>query len=321
MKGKKGMYFTIVTLIMIFIFVFVFLIAGRYDLNSRLSVVEMRVESMNDFIKDLRRDTERGLYITSFRAILSIEEYVINNGAFINDSNGGILELLLNGTIYGTSSPMMTNSKLTDWMDNIVTEAGKLNINLSMDVKNITVFQDAPWSVRINMTLGINVSDEGNIASWVRDEVIETTVDIVDFEDPLYIVFSGGRITNQIKRSVNSGNFTKEILDTWDVGNLINHINNSEYIFNPDAPSFLMRLENNTNSSACCGIESLVNIKKLELAGFQAYEINSESSVVDHDYWQGISNGDYRVNFTPEWFRLDGDHLDSYNVTSISYMD
>ena len=42
-----------------------------------MSVVETRVFTVNDFIKDIEIDIKRGLYISSFRSLLAIEKYII----------------------------------------------------------------------------------------------------------------------------------------------------------------------------------------------------------------------------------------------------
>ena len=142
-----------------------------------------------------------------------------------------------------------------------------------------------------------------------------TSISIVEFEDPLYIVYSFGRTTNVINITKFEGNYSYKINETWNVSNLLAHSENSLYTANSDAPSFLMRFEDDLGSSPY-GIESLVNLKKLSDYGL---EIDYESSIVDYHYWDGDNNGDYRINFTPSWFKLDAGHLAKYNVTGISY--
>ena len=62
------------------------------------------------------------------------------------------------------------------------------------------------------------------------------------------------------------------------------HLGNSYYIEHNDAPSYLMRFENNLVSSPY-GIESLVNVQELQGAGFTP----QTKSSVDFIYF-GVSN-------------------------------
>ena len=315
--NKKGMYFTLMTIAFLMIFLFVFMIPGYKRFGERMLVTEMRVDSMNDFIKDLERDTERGLYISSYRALLALEEYIIINGAFLNDVKSSFKEALLNGTVAGRNSSLMMDSTLSAWMEKIEAESLKFNIDVNITLNNVSIYQDDPWHVKVSAGMSFSIEDSTGIASWNRQGPTIASISILDFEDPLYIVYSLGRTTNLINSTPFDGNFTYKIGAAWNVDNLIAHIDNFYYSANPDAPSFLMRFENDLSSSPN-GIESFVNLVKLSEFGL---EIDDEASVVDYHYWDGVSNGDYRINFTPSWFKIDAGHLAKYNVTGISYSE
>ncbi len=83
--NKKGMFFTLMTIAFLVVFIFVFIAPGYKRLGEKMVVTEMRIDSMNDFIKDLERDTERGLYISSYRALLALEASIIVSGDFLDD--------------------------------------------------------------------------------------------------------------------------------------------------------------------------------------------------------------------------------------------
>ncbi|MBW2981022.1 hypothetical protein KY360_06420 [Candidatus Woesearchaeota archaeon] len=312
--NKKGMYFTIITIAFLIIFIFIFMIPSYRRLGEKMTVIEMRVESMNDFLKDLKRDTERGLYISSYRALLALEEYIIINGVFLDETESSFKEALLNGTVKGINSSLMLASTFPNWVEKIEGKASKFNIYANLTINDVNVYQDDPWHVKISANMTFFIEDETGIASWDMEDYTETSISIVEFEDPLYIVYSFGRTTNVVNKTQFEGNYAY-YNGTWNVSNLLAHSENSLYAANPDAPSFLMRFEDDLTSSPY-GIESLVNLKKLSDYGL---EIDYESSIVDYHYWDGDGNGDYRVNFTPSWFKLDANHLAKYNVTGISY--
>ncbi len=314
MKSRKGMYFTLMTIAFLTIFIFIFMIPSYRRLGEKMTTIEMRVDSMNDFIKDLERDTERGLYISSFRALLSLEEYMIIRGEFIKDTQKSFKEALLNGTINNTNTTLMKLSTFPLWIEKIKEESQAFNIQTNITLHNIALYQNDPWYVSVSANITLFIKDTTDIASWNINEIINTSISIIAFEDPLYIINSYGRTTNIINITSFEGNFTYKVGDVWNIDNLLSHTYNSYYASNPNAPSFLMRLENNIAPSPY-GIESLVNIKRLAELGL---EICSTCSIVDYYYWDQVGNGNYRINFTPSWFKLDYSHLEKYNVTELS---
>ena len=143
-------------------------------------------------------------------------------------------------------------------------------------------------------------------------------VSIVGFEDPLYVVNSKGRVTNAIMQT----NITQFVVN-GNVENLLKHMNKSYYIAHNDSPNFLMRLEGNLGNSSN-GIESLVNLEKFQQQGLAI----KDRSIVDYIYFGTKSTTNFRVNATPEWFKIDGtlpapgpakgEHLDVYQVRNIT---
>jgi hypothetical protein len=210
----------------------------------------------------------------------------------------------------------MRSSTFLDWVNKIESESTKFNINTNITVNDIDVYQNNPWYVTVDANVSMLVSDFGNIASWNFTKIIGTSVEVVGFEDPLYLMNTFGRMTNVINKTTFEGNYTYFSGGYWNVDNLINHVENSLYTENTDAPSFIMRFENNLSSSPY-GIESCVNLLKMNE---QNLEVDTYRSIVDHDYWAGTHNGDYKINNTPSWFRFDSDHISKYNLTGLAYI-
>lgn len=291
------------------------MIPGYKRLGQKMTSIEMRVYSINDFIKDLERDTSRGLYISSFRALLALEGQIIQNGEFLKDFKTSFKEAVLNGTVNNKNSTLMLFSTFPNWIENIQNKASKFNIDANVTLHDIDIFQNAPWDIIVTANMTFVIKDTTGIASWNINETINTSISIIGFEDPLYIVYSYGRTTNLINITPFENNYTYKIGEEWKINNFLTHTQNSYYTYNPNAPSFLMRLENNLDPSPY-GIESLVNVKKLSDLGL---EINTGSSIVDYYYWDE-SPGPYRINFTPNWYRIDNAHRARYNVTALSYI-
>lgn len=311
-KSKKGVIFTLVAIILVLILILIIFTENEYRLSNKMSVIEIRVETINDFIKSVEKDLNRGLYITSFRALLGIQSYISANGTFLNDTNAQFKELLLNGTIENQKIEAIENFTFTNWTGRIKDEAEKIDISANFSIINLTIYQQDPWSVTVDSLLILDVRDKRGIARWIRNENIKIKLDIQGFEDPLYTINSFNRVINIIKKA-NETDFSV-------TSNLINHINNSYYIESNTGPDFLMRLEGKTSNSTY-GIESLVNIVKFSNQELPTYEKSS----VDYLYFQSSTAANCVVNETYQqlsWFRLDNgaepyNHLDNYKVNCL----
>jgi hypothetical protein len=315
--NKKGMFFTVIAIafIVVFIFAFTFNVGSR--LTNQMQITESRISSINEFILDLERDTERGLYISSYRALLAVEEYIINQGEFVDDVEVAFEELLINGTINGTSLSLIESSTFTQWTSQVSSEGDNFNLNVNVTPLTVNLVQQDPWNVLVTVNVSYYVEDSAQTSSWNYSKGINTTISIINFEDPLYVVNSLGRLTNTIQTTPYEGNYTYESGGNWYVDNLVAHINQSYYAENTNAPSFLMRLENNLSASEN-GIESMVNLKKVSDFGLT---IDTDASIIDYLYWNDDNNGNYRINDTVSWVRFDLGHLANYDLTAFSYLD
>lgn len=322
MVNKKGMYFTILTISFLVIFLFFFTTHSYRRLTDKMFVIENRVLSMNSFLEDVERDLERGLYISSFRAILSLQDYMTTGGVFFEDIDHSFQEAIMNGTINGSEVSLMlgaTDSRIVGWIDNIKDQANKLNLDLNISIINFSLFQNDPWHIRIGINVTIILNDTTQIAHWRKDSYIETFIRIEGLEDPLYIVNGLGRFSNLVNKTFYANNYTQFNGSEWNVSNFMKHVENSFYDANTNAPSFLMRFENNLSPSPY-GIESMINLQKLS-SRFTPEEmtIYYDKSIVDYVYWSSANPSIYRINFTPSWYKVDDGHRAKYNVSSISY--
>jgi hypothetical protein len=312
--NKKGVYFTLMTISILSIFLFYFIIQNYKTSDEKMFIIETRVLTMNNFITDVQRDIKRGAYIASYRALLSLEEYVAVNGEFLDNLTKNFKEAFLNGTINNVEMLLMINSTFKNWVSSIKNQGEKMNINTEISYGDIKIFQEDPWSVKTSVNVSIFINDTTGIASFQKQDFIVSTINIIGFEDPLYIVNGLGRLTNTINITPYEDYYTSYNGSHWNVTNLSIHNQEMYYTNNSNAPSFLFRFENKTSSSPY-GIESLVYVPKLSEQALPLYD----KSIVDYIYWSNISTTDYRINYTPEWFKLDQDHLDKYQVQSISY--
>lgn len=316
--NKKSIFYTVAAIALTAVIVVTYGAYTSYRLSDRMEAISVRIDTINFFIQDVEKDINKGAFIAGFRTLLSFNQFITTNGTFIDNADERFNEVFLNGTINQQSLNLMKDATFTDWANRISAEAGKIDILFNFTVNRIDLNQSDPWSVDIGINISLDVRDKRNTSSWIRNKYIVTKVSILEFEDPLYIVNSNGRVTNPIIVS----NITKFVI-SGKVDNLLIHANNSYYIAHNTSPSFLMRLEGNLGNSTY-GIESLVNLDKFEQQGLAV----KDRSIVDYIYFGNQNTVNFRVNNTPAWFKIDGtlpapgqnkgEHLDVYQVRNIT---
>ncbi len=320
--NKKGIFFTIIAVSLVTVLIFSYIIYNEYRLRDKSLVIETRIDSMNDFLKDVETDIERGLFIAGFRGLLGINQNIIDKGQFISNFPQKFNEIVLNGTINGNSSPLANDSSFNLWVGKMQSQSIKLGIVLNVSKSEVWTSMITPWIMAVYINATITTEDVSSLATWVRNKTYWTTINIEGFEDPVFAIKSGGYYTRTIKRSpykVFSDNIN-------DVANLLDHVAKGYYIAYPAAPDYLQRLQGNlSNSTIGLGIESMVDVAALQAAipaggGFAGLIQNK--SVVDHVYWSADNPQSYRINFTPAHIRLDNgsQRLIFYNVWNISYI-
>lgn len=302
--SKKSMFYTISAIALTLVIITTYGAYSAYRLSDKMDVVQTRIETVNFFIKDVERDINKGVAIAGFRTLLSFSQFIASNGTFLSSLNERFKESFLNGTINQQPLSLMKDSTFTDWAKKISAEADKVDIKFNFTINDVRLNQTDPWSVTIDLNLSLDIRDKRNTSYWVRERHLTTAISIIGFEDPLYIVNSNGRVTNSIIRS----NITNFVIQ-GNVQNLLEHMNGSYYLAHNDSPSFLMRLEGSIGNSTN-GIESLVNLEDFSQQGMAL----KDRSIVDYIYFGTKNTVNFRINSTPEWFKIDEGHLDAYQA-------
>ena len=305
---KRAIFYTTAAIALTTVIFITYSAYSSYRLSERMDVIQIRIETVNFFIKDVEKDLDKGAFIAGFRSLLGFNQFIATNGTFLDDTNERFKESFLNGTVNNQPLSLMKDSTFTDWADKISAEADKIDIKFNFTINDIKLNQSDPWHVDIGINISMDIRDKRNTSYWARNRYLTTRIDITGFEDPLYVINSGGRVTNTI---INA-NITDFVVN-GDVANLLNHMNNSYYIVHNDSPSFLMRLEGDLGNSTF-GIESLVNLDEFQQQGLTI----KDRSIVDYIYFGKNSTLNYRINNTPEWFKIDQGHLEFYQVSNIT---
>ncbi len=305
---KKGFFFTVAALLLLTLLLFAASLSGTSRLMEKTAVIDSRVASVNDFLKSSEQDIQRGVYISGFRAILSAESFISTNGMYLPNAQQNLEELVINGTLNGTSQAFMNGSTLIDWRNSLQQQADKTDILFNITVNQLSFSQEDAWNVLITANITLNVSDKRGAASWLVNKSIQAKVSIIGLEDPMYTVETGGTVIIAVNRTIYEGNYTSGT----DVSNLLSHTYGYSFA-NSTGPSFLMRMQGNFSNSTY-GIESLIDISRLQDQGMIIYD----RSIVDYAYFSGMNTTNYRINGTPGWFKIDEQHLAKYQVSGLT---
>ena len=302
---KKSMFYTMaaISLTIVIIATYAFYTGRVY--TEKMESTQTRIETVNFFIKNIEKDLEKGAFIAGFRTILSFNQYITSNGSYVKNVDARFKEAFLNGTIDRQPLSLMAGSTFTDWVNKIEVEANAVDIFFNISIIDVKLYQSDPWSVDIGINFSLDIDDKKNTSRWEQNKYSVIKISILGFEDPLYVINSNGRVTNQIVKS----NITDFIV-YGNVSNLLTHLNSSYYIAHNDSPNFLMRLQGNVSNSTF-GIESLVNLEDFQQQGISL----KDRSIVDYIYFGAQTTTDYRVNGTPFWFKMDSGHLSTYQIT------
>ncbi|MBI4438971.1 hypothetical protein HY640_03510 [Candidatus Woesearchaeota archaeon] len=307
--GKKGVFFTLAAVLLLLALAMLVSLQSKYRQPDR-AVVETRISTMSDFVGSIEKDMERGLYISAFRAVLSMEEFV-SQGSFLNDSGARFQEAVLTGSIHNRSMVLMQNSTLPDWAARVSGVASGIALIVNISFDSVSVRQSGSWALVAESNMTINVTDTLNTASWSVNSSASALVSIIGLEDPFFVINTQGRAL----RVINSSPFEGNYVVGNNTANLVSHIAGFYYT-NSTGPDFLMRFEGNYSGSPF-GIETFVNVPELQQKGVSQYE----RSMVDYVYFGNLSTAAlYRVNNTYEnWLLIDDAHLAKYQVQGVSY--
>jgi hypothetical protein len=316
-NNKKGIFYLLLSSLFITVMIIVFLTYKEYTYTDQQKVTETRIMTINDFIRSIDTDSKRVIYISGFRSLIALEDYVAKSGNYLFNNTEELFRVAFyNGTVNGTIVDVLKDSTYSDYLNKLRVIAGVTGLDINITVPNITgitLYQESPWQVIVNVTVRVNLTDQKGLARWDFDKTYSANVSIISIRDPVYSVATNGLVFNPI-RMRNITDITQGFVGPDnDTTNLTIHINNSYYAENNQSPSFLMRVKGDFSSSPCCGIESFVYLPRLSDQGLT---INSSRSIIDYIYFSTNASitGYYNktecnVQNMPSWFVIDARHV------------
>jgi hypothetical protein len=316
-RCRKGLFYIYVSSIMLLAIIIVFAMRADYSYLDRQKVSEARINSLNDLLHDLESDSERVIYVSAYRSLIALEDYVASTGKYLNDTEEYFRIAFYNGTVNGSRVDVLENSTYSDYLGKVRFLTSLVGADLDVNVTRITLFHQSPWEVTVVVSAEIRVNDTKGLASWKFNKNYSTVVPLTNIRDPVYSIGTYGKVPNTIRpTNISASDFVVE--STNSTAGLQEHINSTRYLANPQAPSYLMRMQGNFSPSPY-GIESLVFIPELDV---QSVPYSSQKSIVDYILLTNAT-GYYPLlcSFTnmPSWFKIDQNHSADYEVNALNY--
>ena len=305
--NKRGMFYTITAILLVGLAITAFLLLKGSSTTGQ--AIQSRIYTLDNFLKDVERDMDRALYIATFRSITGFVDEIAGTGVYVDDVDARITNAVLDATYKNGTLAIVQNATLRDWRDRAQAQADNLGIELNITFGGVSISHNTPWSVVAKANSTISVVDKSDLASFIVDYTSNAEVGVLGFEDPLYIVNSLGKITNNITQTIYvfSGNGDED--NEIEEEELLDHSKKGYYIAHSDAPNYLMRLEGDLGPSSN-GIESLVYLQK-----FLDNDLSiKQRTIVDYLYFGNQSVTDCWIDDMPSWFRIDYPHHNTYAI-------
>ena len=305
--NKKGFFFTFIAIVVLSIFIVVFSYETEIPYNNFESE-KPQIKVVNAFIKDIEEVfLTRVLYSSGLVVLNALENETEYYGKVDNVEIAAESLLLLGEWPSGTYEPIMENHTLMNWTEKLVGLAwDEFKIKMNLTFHEVRVRQYSPWflSIETDFTMLVNYSE----TTYLIGDEISINLSVIGRRDPLFIQLDHF-LNNDSDRIIN-----KVHIEEWNYSSIIEHIDNQTFEFSNRAPSYIMRMENKSEYSTCCGIESFMNSSYVQ-----------NYSYVDHQFFN-------RTNFCPgqlfnltdvwdaplgkgENFKLDTLHLAQYGYT------
>lgn len=258
---------------------------------------------MDGFLSSVEENLERQIYISGFRILFLAEDQITSTGTYVNIENFSN-EAFFNGTINGVeNNPILLGATYEDIVNSLNNKARKISVEINLSNSSFIVTQSDPWNVNVTLVSNFIMNDRENLARWEKTQRISTLIPIAFFEDPIFTVKSYAKISRKINQTPYEGNYTD---------NLLLHVDGRYYAANPNAPSFLKRLEGNLSADAN-GIESFVYIPDFSSQRLPIYD----KSVIDYIYFSSENPPAHSVPRIPySWFKIDSEdnHTQKYGA-------
>ncbi|MBI3622877.1 hypothetical protein HY212_02240 [Candidatus Pacearchaeota archaeon] len=301
-SSKRSQIFTVLAILLI---ILMFVSFEVFSLLHERQAIRARVSSMESFLNSIEANLQRQMYISGFRIIFLAGSEITSKGKYINVNNF-FNEAFFNGTVNGQANQsILLGATYNDIINSINSKAQKINVVINLTNSYITISQDDPWNVKFTLVSNFTMEDKSGLARWDKQQSISAYIPVEGFEDPIFTIKSGAKISRKINKTIYEGNY----VSGNDFSNLSDHLNKGYYAADSNSSSFLNRLEGKSSADPN-GIESFVNTPEFSAQGLTV----QDKSVVDHIYFSSSNPPASTVAGMPAWFKIDDNHKSKYQI-------
>ena len=342
---KKGYFFSLFVVTALSIMIMTYKTSTDFKEQKTAEIYKNRVGQTNLFVSDLEEDVSRALYISAYRALLGIDEYIHMNQTYVQGNpRDRIIELIINGTYNGVVMNATNASTFGDWIKTMQNLANQYHLRISYPDMRVQTRMITPFEVQITFLSNASFESLNDDISWNFSISKEAIIDLGEagFSDPLYFIeglnnyeknaeTNGSRpLTNSIKRSPYGLNTlwinkSSSGIIAYDVSNLTDHVHLQYYFHSNISPSYFMRLAGKTDcedplyKTECrlYGIESFVNV--LNSSSVWLYSADGvKTCAIDYQFLVSGCNDPMRVIGMNDRFVIDSDDAIFYNLTGLN---
>jgi hypothetical protein len=212
MISNRGYIYTVAALM--FSLVLLSLISLYYE--SYRTTVEMdpariRTDELHYFVESCKKDIGRAMVISGRRAAVYLADYAINSTKPLDDPQGSLKELLINGTITADNKTVkvthMRNNTLQEWLERFQNISEEMNFRSNLSFVSMDIYHYDSWHFMQVITLSFNVSDlksaKDEMSRYENQNVkIYSLVPLDGLEDPFYSLGTASKV----RRYVSKGN-------------------------------------------------------------------------------------------------------------------
>jgi hypothetical protein len=273
--AKRSMFFTLISFVFVLALIAFMLPNSEYtSFSSKVPTLKVRLAKANGFMESIYGVLgERALKYSGQNSLREMVIYVNSTRKPLKNASAEFISLMMDASINGTHIDAMENNTLPLLMARFE-RLGRNDLDLKPIIKinGISIYQSNLTGYnRVGLDMNLSVYVDGGVASWNSTKIVSTFLYVDRFDDPYYVLNYDG-FGNRIKLSNVSP-------DEWSPNKTWELIDSMQYTYEPGAPSFLMRFENKSAGSDCCGMESLINPVRMNIS------TSLNSSYVDFCYF------------------------------------
>jgi len=310
--GMRGIFYSAIAMMLI-VPIVLYIIFYMDVTETQLEEVSTKIkgDTLSGYAKSIDQDLPRILEISSRRAISTAISYIDANGEALDKADERLIEMMMNGTIYGSSFGLLGSGLVKEWVEAIKAKGRSYGLETNITVLDLDIKPYDSFNVLLSASILINITD-GKKMEIYRIYNEDIIISIEGFEDPLYGLETKGLIKRMFVKSA-----------IHDLSSLDLAEENGLYTNSTDGASFLDRLEGNLETSPKynsmttkqIGLETIVNLPDLSTYGLP---IKSDQSNIDYLYFSSASHIGYPVNNSAKsWLKLDKGHATIYGVQLI----